>query len=181
MYDYLDRPRDGYFGPRWWMTLHMIQTPMIGLVAGGPLLFMSSLTGFWPWVFRAMVLVFIVYCTVLDSIGGISSAGCSAVRSMPGVSAHTRVGVVPLGWSAEGGAFGLGSNFDEPLQQHHPFRSQGLTRRSAAVAVERVPPRVQSCAGRGRTRDRRSQRRPAIRVTPRPDLTWSLSSHAVDL
>ena len=24
-----------YFGPGWWFTLHMIQTPMIGLVAIG--------------------------------------------------------------------------------------------------------------------------------------------------
>jgi hypothetical protein len=27
-----------YFGPRWWLVLHMIQTPMVGLVAVGLLL-----------------------------------------------------------------------------------------------------------------------------------------------
>ncbi len=43
MYQYLSRPEPynvqfhalGYFGPHWWFVLHMIQTPMIALVAVG--------------------------------------------------------------------------------------------------------------------------------------------------
>jgi len=43
MYEYLQKPEPynpqfsalGYFGPQWWFTLHMIQTPMVGLVAVG--------------------------------------------------------------------------------------------------------------------------------------------------
>jgi hypothetical protein len=43
MYQFLSRPEHdqpqfqavAYFGPSWWFTLHMIQTPMIGLVAVG--------------------------------------------------------------------------------------------------------------------------------------------------
>ena len=44
MFQYLSQPQPydpqfkalGYFGPQWWFTLHMIQTPMMGLVAVGP-------------------------------------------------------------------------------------------------------------------------------------------------
>ena len=32
-----------YFGPRWWVVLHMIQTPMVGLVAVGLLLMVDGI------------------------------------------------------------------------------------------------------------------------------------------
>ena len=43
MYEFLSKPEPdqpqfqalNYFGPNWWFTLHMIQTPMVGLVAVG--------------------------------------------------------------------------------------------------------------------------------------------------
>lgn len=67
-----------YFGPAWWFTLHMIQTPMVGLVAVG-LWLMASLVG--PADRRGAQLlailsmiatfVFLIFYTVLDAIGGI--------------------------------------------------------------------------------------------------------------
>ncbi len=67
-----------YFGPAWWFTLHMIQTPMVGLVAVG-LWLLASLVG--PEDRRGAQLlailsaiatfVFLIYYTVLDAIGGI--------------------------------------------------------------------------------------------------------------
>lgn len=68
----------GYFGPHWWFTLHMIQTPMVALVAVGLWLMVdgigrddgtAALTA--ARLARAAILVFAVYFTVLDGIGGI--------------------------------------------------------------------------------------------------------------
>jgi len=68
----------GYFGPDWWFALHMIQTPMVCLVAIGlwrllapvgaadGLLAMAA-----AWLARVAVFVFLVFYTVLDGIGGI--------------------------------------------------------------------------------------------------------------
>jgi hypothetical protein len=67
-----------YFGPQWWFTLHMIQTPMIGLVAVGLWLMVEDIDSgdgtaamTFAWLARAATLVFLVYYTVLDAIGGI--------------------------------------------------------------------------------------------------------------
>lgn len=67
-----------YFGPQWWFLLHMIQTPLVGLVAGGlwlmgsdPETSPSPLTTFLTWGARLALFVFFVYYTVLDAIGGI--------------------------------------------------------------------------------------------------------------
>lgn len=86
MYQYLSMPEHhtsqhkalDYFGPEWWFTLHMIQTPLVGLVAVGLWLMldgvdhdhgpMAMISG---WVARASNFVFIIYYTALDSIGGI--------------------------------------------------------------------------------------------------------------
>lgn len=86
MYDYLHKPEPynpqyaalGYFGPQWWFTLHMIQTPMVGLVAVGLWLFADKVdssdglvaNGF-AWLSRVATFVFLIYYTALDSIGGI--------------------------------------------------------------------------------------------------------------
>jgi hypothetical protein len=35
----------GYFGPEWWFALHMIQTPMVGLVAVGLWLMVDDVGG----------------------------------------------------------------------------------------------------------------------------------------
>jgi len=89
MYEYLSKPEPynpqfkalGYFGPQWWFTLHMIQTPMMGLVAVGLWLLVDKVAQAdgWPaltlaWLSRFATFVFFVYYTALDSIGGIGLA-----------------------------------------------------------------------------------------------------------
>jgi hypothetical protein len=67
-----------YFGPHWWLVLHMIQTPMVGLVAVGLWLMVdgigrddgSAAMG-CAWLARSAIFVFLIYFTVLDAIGGI--------------------------------------------------------------------------------------------------------------
>jgi hypothetical protein len=86
MYEYLHKPEPynpqyaalGYFGPQWWFTLHMIQTPMVGLVAVGLWLLadkVASSEGLaattFAWLSRVATFVFLIYYTALDSIGGI--------------------------------------------------------------------------------------------------------------
>lgn len=86
MYQYLSVPEQhthahkalDYFGPEWWFTLHMIQTPLVGLVAIGLWLIVAVVnrqhgtaavtTG---WLSRLATFVFVIYYTALDSIGGI--------------------------------------------------------------------------------------------------------------
>jgi hypothetical protein len=68
-----------YFGPQWWYLLHMLQTPLVVVVAFG-LLHLTDSFGrdatarFIPlaWVSRIATVVFMTYYTVLDSIGGIA-------------------------------------------------------------------------------------------------------------
>ncbi len=86
MYGYLSKPEPydpqfkalGYFGPQWWFTLHMIQTPMVGIVAVGLWLLVGKVTSssglaatIFAWLARVTTFVFFVYYTALDSIGGI--------------------------------------------------------------------------------------------------------------
>jgi hypothetical protein len=67
-----------YFGPGWWFLLHMIQTPMIGLVGVGLLLMLSFVSPtdnpgvkILAWLSGVATFVFVIYYTVLDAIGGI--------------------------------------------------------------------------------------------------------------
>ncbi|WP_051356355.1 hypothetical protein [Azorhizobium doebereinerae] len=64
-----------YFGPQWWVTLHMIQLPLIGLVSIGLWGLMDDIdggiAGSLAWLSRALTFVFMVLYTALDSIGGI--------------------------------------------------------------------------------------------------------------
>ena len=67
-----------YFGPQWWFTLHMIQTPMVGLVAVGLWLMVDGIGArdgtaamVSAWLARAAIFVFALYFTILDAIGGI--------------------------------------------------------------------------------------------------------------
>ena len=86
MYEYLQKPEPynpqfsalGYFGPQWWFTLHMIQTPMVGLVAVGLWLLADKVASsdglaatIFAWLSRVATFVFLIYYTALDSIGGI--------------------------------------------------------------------------------------------------------------
>jgi hypothetical protein len=67
-----------YFGPGWWFTLHMIQTPQVGLVAIG-LWFMSDLAdsetdriaSACAWLAGLATFLFLIYYTVLDAVCGI--------------------------------------------------------------------------------------------------------------
>jgi len=85
MYDYLSKPEPydpkfkalAYFGPHWWFKLHMIQTPMVALVAIG-LWTLADLASTSPsiaitalaWLSRISTFVFLIYYTALDAIGG---------------------------------------------------------------------------------------------------------------
>lgn len=60
-----------YFGPEWWFWLHMIQTPLVGLVCVGLWHLVRDNTDVFAWAARVATFVFMIYYTVLDSIGGI--------------------------------------------------------------------------------------------------------------
>jgi hypothetical protein len=67
-----------YFGPYWWLVLHMIQTPMVGRVAVGLWLMVDGIASddgvpamACAWFARAAIFVFALNFTVLDAIGGI--------------------------------------------------------------------------------------------------------------
>jgi hypothetical protein len=66
-----------YPGPDWWFAMHMIQTPMVALVAVGLWLLAGRIGDddgkaalILAWLSRAATFVFVVYYTALDSIGG---------------------------------------------------------------------------------------------------------------
>jgi hypothetical protein len=85
MYQYLSHPSEyhGNFqalafpGVDWWFTLHMIQTPMVALVSIGLWMLASRVldadglaANLLAWLSRLATLVFLIYYTALDSIGG---------------------------------------------------------------------------------------------------------------
>ena len=67
-----------YFGPEWWFLMHMVQTPLVVVVAFG-LLHLTDAFGrdatarFMPlaWASRIATVIFMIFYTVLDGIGGI--------------------------------------------------------------------------------------------------------------
>lgn len=88
-YQYLSRPESyepahdalAYPGPEWWFRLHMIQTPLVGLVAVGLWLIVGRvrrgdgvLAVMLAWLSRAATFVFLIYYTCLDAIGGFGLA-----------------------------------------------------------------------------------------------------------
>ena len=85
MYQFLSKPHSyeaqhialAYPGPEWWFTLHLIQTPLIGLIAVGLLLLVhrvhdedGAAAVAMAWLARAATLIFLIYYTALESIGG---------------------------------------------------------------------------------------------------------------
>ena len=85
MYEFLSKPEPyapehqalAYPGPDWWFLLHMIQTPLVGLVAVGLWLLAGrvesgdgALAVTLAWLSRAATFVFLIYYTALDAIGG---------------------------------------------------------------------------------------------------------------
>jgi hypothetical protein len=119
MYEYLSLPQPhaaehkalAYFGPQWWFALHMIQTPMVGLVSVGLWLMLrdvglaqGSPAALCAWIARTATFVFLIYYTVLDAIGGIglgrmievTEALAAAGPGQPHLSAEQLAGVVLL-------------------------------------------------------------------------------------
>jgi hypothetical protein len=89
MFEYLCQPEPynpqykalAYPGPQWWFWLHMIQTPLVGLVAVGLWLLVGRVGPGHPvagiafaWLSRAAIFVFLIYYTALDAIGGFGLA-----------------------------------------------------------------------------------------------------------
>jgi hypothetical protein len=90
MWEYLSKPQPyapgpkaiACFGPEWWFTLHMTQTPMIGLVCIGLWSMVKGIdiadhipAGVFAWLSRIATFVTIIYFTALDftaldAIGG---------------------------------------------------------------------------------------------------------------
>jgi hypothetical protein len=85
VYQFLSKPEPydprfyalAYPGPDWWFVLHMIQTPMVGLVAVGLWLLVGRVDDndgagavALVWLSRAATFVFLIYYTALDTIGG---------------------------------------------------------------------------------------------------------------
>ena len=86
MTTFLSQPQGGdpyfnaiaYFGPDWWFLLHMIQTPLVVLVSFGLLQATDTFESHnkarfmaFAWSARIATVIFMIYYTVLDSIGGI--------------------------------------------------------------------------------------------------------------
>jgi hypothetical protein len=66
-----------YTGPQWWFALHMIQTPLAGLVALGLMLMVKDISSesgtvvaVLAWLARIAAFVLLIYMTALDAIGG---------------------------------------------------------------------------------------------------------------
>ena len=120
MYQFLSHPEHGqpqfqaldYPGPGWWFTLHMIQTPAVGLVAVGLWLLVDAAGGdrgaaaVCAWLARAATFVFLIYYTVLDAIGGIGLGRPSSRSSA---------------WWPRAGSPGAG-------RRHHAAAQHGLDR-----------------------------------------------------
>jgi hypothetical protein len=85
MFRFLSKPQPydpqfaafAYSGPGWWFALHLIQTPVVALITVGLWLLAGrvgdadgTLALMLAWLARAAALVFLVYYTALDSIGG---------------------------------------------------------------------------------------------------------------
>lgn len=85
MFEFLCRPMPeggdfkalAYPGPDWWFTLHLIQMPLIGLVSVGLWLLAGKvrdedgmLAVGLAWLGRAATLIFFIFYTALDAVGG---------------------------------------------------------------------------------------------------------------
>lgn len=77
-----------YFGPQWWFTLHMIQTPLVCLVAIGLWLLVGGISDrdrvlpiVMAWLSRISTFMFMIYYTVLDAIGGIGLGKTIAITN----------------------------------------------------------------------------------------------------
>jgi hypothetical protein len=72
VYEYLSASHHLYFGPEWWIALHLVQTPLVAAVGFGLLLASRGIPGALAWVGRIAVALFIVYYAALDTIAGVA-------------------------------------------------------------------------------------------------------------
>lgn len=72
VYAYLSTSHHLYFGPKWWIALHLVQTPLVAAVGFGLLLATRGIPGALAWIARIVTALFIVYYAVLDSIAGVA-------------------------------------------------------------------------------------------------------------
>ena len=115
MYQFVSEPHSydpklftlDYPGPQWWFTLHMIQTPMVGLVAVGLWLLASRIDDAdgpgvlaLAWLARVATFVFVIYYTALDSIGGFGRArailNAQDLASLKAIDSHQLIGVAQV-------------------------------------------------------------------------------------
>ncbi len=111
----------------WWFTLHMIQTPLVALVVVGLWLMLAEVTdtdsGYAraaAWLARAAILVFAIYYTVLDAIGGIGLG---------------RTIVTTEGDGGIGPAQSAAACWCDPVAQHHVDRSAGSAASGSVVSL----------------------------------------------
>lgn len=71
VYEYLSQPEDLYFGPDWWTALHVVQTPLVGIVGAGLLLAVRRIPGTLAWLTRIATIFFVIYYTALDTLAGV--------------------------------------------------------------------------------------------------------------
>lgn len=94
----------GYFGPHWWVILHMVQLPLLGLVSIGLWGLMDEIDGgiegALAWLSRLFTFVFLIFYTALDSIGGIglgrSMLNIEAMQANGGLTAEQAAGAIKL-------------------------------------------------------------------------------------
>jgi hypothetical protein len=72
VYEYLSTSHHLYFGPKWWIALHLVQTPLVAAVGFGLLLATRGIPGALAWIARIVTALFIVYYAVLDTIAGVA-------------------------------------------------------------------------------------------------------------
>ncbi|ATQ69909.1 MULTISPECIES: hypothetical protein [Methylosinus] len=112
MYAYLSAARPyapafealGYSGPHWWVALHLIQLPMLALVALGLWRLVDGVSegvaGLAARLSRAGAFVFAILYTALDSIGGVglgrSILDLEAMRAAGSLTPEEAAGAVKL-------------------------------------------------------------------------------------
>jgi len=71
VYAYLSTSHHLYFGPTWWIALHLVQTPLAAAVGFGLILATRGISGTLAWVARIVTALFIVYYAALDTLAGV--------------------------------------------------------------------------------------------------------------
>jgi hypothetical protein len=72
VYAFLSTSHHLYFGPKWWIALHLVQTPLVAAVGFGLILSTRGIPGSLGWIARIVTALFIVYYAALDTIAGVA-------------------------------------------------------------------------------------------------------------